>query len=116
MDYASNSFEMEHVLPLAADGDSSLDNLALACGGCNSHKHTKVDTLDPVNQIRTLLFHPRQQAWHEHFEWSAGYLEIVGKTAVGRATVSALRMNRPSVINLRRVMLLANLHPPDDAH
>ena len=45
MDYASNSFEMEHVFPLAADGDSSLDNLALACGGCNNHKHTKVDAL-----------------------------------------------------------------------
>ena len=62
MDYASNSFEMEHVFPLAADGDSSLDNLALACGGCNNHKHTKVDALDPVSQVRTLLFHPRRQA------------------------------------------------------
>lgn len=37
MDYASQSFVMEHIIPVSAGGETSLTNLALACGGCNGH-------------------------------------------------------------------------------
>ena len=40
---------------------------------------------------RVRLFHPRQDRWDEHFERN-GVL-IVGRTAVGRATVGLLKMN-----------------------
>ncbi|WP_255515627.1 hypothetical protein [aff. Roholtiella sp. LEGE 12411] len=37
---------------------------------------------------------------------------MIGKTACGRATVEALRLNRSGVVNLRRLLRSANLHPP----
>ena len=91
MDYASQPFVMEHIIPVSAKGETFLNNLALSCGGCNGHKYTKVDAIDPVSQTRISLFHPRQQTWLDHFSWSADYLQIIGITAIGRATVDALK-------------------------
>jgi hypothetical protein len=112
MDYTSQSFVMEHIIPVAKGGTTSLENLALACGGCNGHKYSKVQAFDPVSQINVSLFHPRQDIWEEHFGWSADYLSVVGLTKTGRATISGLSINRPGVVNIRRLLLLAGLHPP----
>jgi hypothetical protein len=39
-------------------------------------------------------------------------LTVTGRTATGRATAEALHMNRPELINLRRLLLLIEEHPP----
>ena len=114
MDYTSQPFAIEHITPLAEGGKTTLDNLALACGGCNGHKYTKVEALDPVSQTVVFLYHPRQQRWQDHFGWSADYLKVVGLTEAGRATLNALKLNRPGVINMRKLLLLEGLHPPGD--
>lgn len=41
-------------------------------------------------------------------------LEIEGVTPIGRATVAALRMNRPLPVRARRVWVAAGMHPPRD--
>jgi len=115
MDYTSQSFVMEHIIPISENGETSLNNLALACGGCNGHKYTKVSAMDPVSQVEVPLYHPRQQAWQDHFAWSADYLQMIGLTEIGRATVHALKLNRPGIVNMRRLLLLAGLHPPDES-
>ncbi|MEA5448844.1 HNH endonuclease signature motif containing protein [Leptolyngbya sp. CCNP1308] len=112
MDYAAQSFVMEHIIPIAAGGETALDNLALACGGCNGHKHIKLTGLDPVSQTQVSLFHPRRQTWDEHFAWDADFLQVVGLTPAGRATVEELSLNRLGIVNMRRLLLLAGLHPP----
>ena len=112
LDYSPQSFDIEHILPVALGGKTTIDNLALACGGCNSCKYTKVEVIDPVTQIVVPLYHPRQQHWSEHFLWSADCLEVIGRTAIGRATVVLLQLNRTGLINLRRLLLLGGLHPP----
>jgi 5-methylcytosine-specific restriction endonuclease McrA len=47
--FATQSFSIEHIIPHRASGPTSLDNLALACQGCNNHKYTKTEALDPVS-------------------------------------------------------------------
>jgi HNH endonuclease len=111
--HSPQSFACEHVIPVAEGGETELENLALSCGGCNGHKHIKVRAIDPVSQGEVSLYHPRQQAWHEHFIWSADHLRMIGITPTGRATVSALKLNRPGVINLRKLLIMAQLHPPN---
>lgn len=37
--YATQAFSIEHILPRVQGGATSLDNLALACQGCNNHKY-----------------------------------------------------------------------------
>lgn len=55
----------------------------------------------------------RTQVWSEHFAWTDDGLRIVGKTAVGRATVIALRLSDdPDAILVRSYWVLAGWHPP----
>jgi hypothetical protein len=56
------------------------------------------------------LFNPRSQLWKQHFSWSGDFLQITGRTT-GRATVEALHLNRPELVNLRRALLLIDEHP-----
>jgi HNH endonuclease len=111
IDYSSQSFACEHIIPVAKGGETSLENLALACGGCNSYKYTKQEALDPNSSENAPLYHPRQDLWLAHFGWSEDGLEIIGITPTGRATIDALNLNRSGVKNIRRLLMMANLHP-----
>lgn len=114
--YGVQSFECEHIIPLSQGGDTTLENLAFACGGCNRCKAARTSAPDPVDGSMTPLFHPRTQAWNEHFAWNEDFTLIIGLTAVGRATVEALRLNRPGVVNLRKVLIPISAHPPTHEH
>jgi hypothetical protein len=52
-----------------------------------------------VAQTDVPLFHPNQQEWAEHFAWNDDATEIMGLTPIGRATIAALKMNRPQIVN-----------------
>ncbi len=112
MNYSSHSFAVEHITPRKRGGQTVENNLALACQGCNEHKHTKVKAPDPLTGKLVPLFHPRRHQWAEHFTWSADDLEILGLTPTGRATVAALQLNRTEVVNLRRILSAFDEHPP----
>ena len=112
MDYTAQPFVMEHIIPISEGGETALENLALACGGCNGHKYAKIEALDPISQTNAPLYHPRQQVWQDHFGWSEDCLKIIGLTAIGGATIDALKMNRPGLINMRQLLMMAGLHPP----
>jgi hypothetical protein len=109
--YATQRFALEHILPRSQGGATHLDNLALACQGCNNHKYTKIQAHDPVTKRLVALFHPRRQRWQDHFTWDARFAIVLGLTAVGRATVEALQLNRPELQNLRRLLYAAGEHP-----
>ena len=110
--FAVQSFSVEHIEPRSRDGPDDLENLAFACQGCNNHKYTRTHALDPVTGTEVVLFHPRVHRWREHFTWSEDCSEVFGVTPIGRATVAALRLNRAGVVNLRKVLFAAGLHPP----
>ena len=103
---------MEHIIPLAAGGSDTEDNLALACQGCNGGKHDNISAIDPLTGETVPLYHPRRDDWHEHFTWNADFTLLIGSTPTGRATIEALALNREGVVNLRKVMSLAGKHPP----
>jgi hypothetical protein len=95
-------FEVEHIQPQAKDGSDEEDNLALACRSCNIYKSAHLTGFDEVTQSEVRLFHPRRDVWAEHFEVVAGTGVIQGRTEVGRATVTRLRMNREVQLKARR--------------
>jgi hypothetical protein len=97
-------FSLEHIDPRSQEGETSLENLALSCQGCNNHKYTKTHARDPATGVLVPLFHPRRQPWSEHFAWNDGATLVIGISPTGRATVEALRLNREGLINLRRVL------------
>lgn len=109
--FSISGFSIEHVTPQSKGGESSFDNLAFACQQCNNHKYTAVDAVDPVSGNYFALFHPRLDVWSEHFAWDFQFIRIVGITGTGRATVARLKLNRESLVNLRRLLVKHGFHP-----
>lgn len=111
--FVPETLSVEHVIPRSRLGSDSPGNLALACQGCNNHKYVRVEAEDPVGGEIVPLFHPRRDRWPTHFAWSQDGIEMLGLTPTGRATVEALKLNRPGLMELRRLLVLAKLHPPN---
>lgn len=104
------TFHIDHIVPKAARGPTRADNLAIACVSCSLRKEARRSAIDPMSGRRVALFHPRRQRWGDHFRWAG--LRVFGLTPTGRATVSALRMNRPLILAIREEEALRNRHPP----
>jgi len=77
------AFSVEHIEPLHLGGATTLDNLALACQGCDNHKYTKTEGRDPVSGDSVPLFNPRQQRWREHVEVILSRVAAKNLLAVG---------------------------------
>lgn len=112
--FATDYFAVEHIVPRHHGGLTELDNLALSCQGCNSHEYTKTQARDPVSGELVPLYHPRRDRWQDHFEWSEDFTLLLGRSAIGRATIEALHLNRQRVVNLRRALRVTGSHPPPE--
>jgi hypothetical protein len=110
--YSCAPFVCEHILPRVHGAGDSLSELAWACPACNSHKYAKTHAPDPQTGRLAPLFNPRRQRWTRHFAWGEDFMVIHGRTATGRATVAALHLNRPELLNLRQALRVIGLHPP----
>jgi len=102
-DDAPFAHQLDHVLPLKHGGHTIESNLALACLECNRHKGSDLTAIDPTDGSVVLLFNPRTQLWQEHFTLVG--VRIAGQTPAGRATVILLRMNEPTRIIQRQVVI-----------
>ncbi|NOT56103.1 MAG: HNH endonuclease [Deltaproteobacteria bacterium] len=69
---------VDHIVPLAAGGSSTSENLCLACYRCNEFKGPRTEARDPYDGRQIPLFHPRQQQWRDHFAWGPEGETIVG--------------------------------------
>lgn len=106
--------EIEHILPKVLGGESTEENLWLACRECNAHKAAKTKAIDNLTGKSVKLYNPRTQVWREHFEFSKTNSQIIGKTPCGRATVESLQMNNFYQITARSIWVEMNKFPPKD--
>lgn len=102
----------DHIRPRSKGGNTSFENVCRACRACNEFKTDSTHAVDPITGELTPLFDPRTQAWDEHFAWSADRARVEGLSPAGRATVVALRMNRPTITAARSRWAEAGWHPP----
>ena len=72
------------------------------------------EVFDKETESNIPLFNPRQQNWHEHFQWSKDGTKMKGKTAIGRVTILTLDLNKPRFIRVRKNWVSAGWHPPKD--
>jgi HNH endonuclease len=105
-------FTVDHIVPLAQGGTTILENLALACFHCNRRKSIQIAAQDPQSGAVVPLFNPRQHVWSEHFIWSVEGLLLLGLTPIGRATITALALNRERVVAIRAADIAVGRHPP----
>lgn len=95
-------FHIDHIIAEKHRGETNAANLAWACFSCNMHKGSNIAGVDPVGGQLTRLFHPRTDAWANHFEWDGVWLR--GKTAVGRTTVAVLDINHEDALAVRTAL------------
>jgi len=104
----------EHLVPRAVGGATVRANLWRSCRACNEHKGAQTDAVDPETGETVPLYNPRQQAWQEHLVWGEDGTIVVGRTAIGRATIHAIQLNRPLLVVARRRWIEGGWHPPDN--
>ncbi len=75
--YAPGPFDIEHIIPISKTGTSDSSNLAYSCNGCNGLKYNKIESIDPISNKLTPIFHPRKNKWSDHFTWSDDGLLVV---------------------------------------
>jgi hypothetical protein len=103
------AFEIDHVVARKHGGASVGSNLALSCFYCNSYKGPNIAGIDLRTRRVVRLFNPRRQKWGRHFRWSGSHL--MGRTAVGRATVAVLMINHPQALALRQSLIREGVFP-----
>lgn len=105
-------FVLDHAIPESRGGPDSPENLSWCCVGCNSFKQARLVATDPDSGDTVAIFNPRRDEWSDHFCWSSDGMKIVGQTAVGRATVAALRLNRSFLVRGRQFWSKHGNRPP----
>jgi hypothetical protein len=109
-------FEVEHILPRVLGGSDEMPNLALSCSPCNRRKSQATNAVDPASEplAEVPLFNPRLDIWRLHFTVAptVGGIQIVGRTAQGRATVSRLGMNDAHAVRARLLWMVLGLFSP----
>ena len=96
-------FHVDHVIARQHRGQTSVENLCVACDRCNLKKGPNLSSIDPLTGDLVPLFNPRRDEWSEHF--SRVGAEIHGRTAIGRATEALLEFNSPRRRELRKQLI-----------
>ena len=104
---------IDHIIPEAAGGLTSEENLWLACHSCNEFKGAQTHARDPQTGRRVRLFNPRKHRWRDHFTWSEDGTRVVGLTPCGRAIVVALQLNHEEIVAARRQWVSVGWWPPE---
>jgi 5-methylcytosine-specific restriction endonuclease McrA len=94
------TFHIDHVTPQSAGGETTIDNLALACVSCSLRKAARQNVIDPDTGAEIPIFDPRTNTWKDHFILRG--VQLVGLTPTGRATIAALALNRPLILAIRQ--------------
>lgn len=94
---------IEHIIPETRGGLTVEENLWLACRECNEFKGNRTHGRDPATGRTVRLWNPRRRRWSDDFAWSEKGTVNRGMTPSGRATVIALRLNRPHLVAARSV-------------
>jgi len=102
------TFHIDHIIPLASNGTTTPENLALACVSCSLKKGAKQFVIGE-NKAQIRLFHPRIDKWDDHFEWKGIYLHA--KTDIGNTMIRLLDLNRAFILAIREEEIYLQRHP-----
>ncbi len=105
--------QVDHIIAEKHSGETSFDNLALACTNCNRAKGSDLGTL--VNGVLVRFFNPRSDIWAEHFTLGHDGITIVAKSEIGLATVRILALNTNDRLLEREMLQEAHRFPTKSA-
>ena len=106
---AAHKHEPDHIIPKQHDGETTADNLALACARCNRYKGYNVGSYDPESGELVPFYNPRRQEWADHFRLEGA--TITPLTPEGRVTAKMLHLNDTDRLEERERLLTVKLYP-----
>jgi hypothetical protein len=92
-------------------GPTVAGNICLSCLYCNSFKGSDISSRDRKTRKLTPLFNARRHKWDRHFRWQGAFL--IGRTPVGRVTITLLRINDSFRVELREGLIAEGAFPPE---
>lgn len=102
--------EIDHFHPLAAGGSDDIENLVYACTACNRFKGDYAPAGDAPDSLR--LLHPARDDVGSHITESTQG-SLLGITPRGWFHIQRLRLNRPLLVERRRLHRLAQEQKDD---
>jgi HNH endonuclease len=105
--FSFSPHEIDHVIAEKHGGETTEENLALACKLCNTFKGSDIASIDPLTHEITPLYNPRRDRWQENFELSGA--ELMPLTNRARTTIRLLQLNRRDRIAERRLWIASGL-------
>lgn len=108
-DAALFDHEVDHIIAEKHRGQTTSDNLALACFEYNRYKGSDIASIDPQTEEITPLFNPRQQVWTDHFALEGSF--IAPLTAIGRVTILLLHLNAEPRVRRREGLMALGRYP-----
>jgi hypothetical protein len=105
---AAHKHEPDHIIPRQHDGETTADNLALACARCNRYKGYNVGSFDPETGELVPFYNPRTQEWSAHFRLEGAVIHPL--TPAGRVTVKMLHLNDTDRVEERQRLIEVNLY------
>jgi hypothetical protein len=106
---AAHKHEPDHIIPRQHDGETTRENLALACARCNRYKGYNIGSFDPETGALVPFFNPRLHEWSAHFRLEGGIIQPL--TAEGRVTAKMLHFNDPERVEERERLIEVELYP-----
>lgn len=96
-DDAFFTHEVDHIYAEKHGGQTSEENLCIACFDCNRHKGSNLCSIDPQTGDIVAIYHPRKDDWDQHFAiYKNGKIQPL--TAIGRVTERVLAFNRLELV------------------
>lgn len=108
-EHAFYPHEADHIIAEKHGGDTTAENLALACFDCNRFKGSDIASVDVITGELVPLFNPRTQEWKDHFRVEGG--KIIPLTPVGRATEQLLKLNLAPRVEVRATLAKTGRFP-----
>ncbi|MBF2078901.1 MAG: HNH endonuclease [Synechococcales cyanobacterium T60_A2020_003] len=96
--------QMDHIIAEKHGGETVSENLALSCALCNLAKGSDIASIDPETNDTAKLYHPRRDQWSSHFQFEAQTGLIQPLSAIARATIRLLPINRPESLTERVIL------------
>ncbi|MCB0208301.1 MAG: HNH endonuclease [Anaerolineae bacterium] len=106
---SAHKHEADHIIPRQHDGETTADNLALACTRCNRYKGYNVGSYDPESGELFPFYNPRRQQWADHFKLEEA--TITPLTPEGRVTAKMLHLNDANRVEERQRLMAVDLYP-----
>ena len=100
--------EPDHIIPRQHGGQTSADNLALACLRCNRYKGPNIGSIDPITDRLVPFYNPRAQKWADHFRLEGALICPLSPEA--RVTVKIFRLNDDDRVVERQELLDAGIY------